>query len=197
MFNDAPHNDQRNLESARYREIVADEPDPLNQWDMFAVSSPGGAPASRLDERVIGLWRVESAFESLFIVGAAAVAIAFVWWAELSPFFSLLAGVIAVGLSALNTLYVPRRRWETWRYDIGESEVDIQQGFVTVSRTRVPMARIQHVDTRRGPLERRNGLATLVLYTAAGARSIPGLALPVAEQARDRIAALANVRDDV
>jgi len=67
----------------------------------------------------------------------------------------------------------------------------------TITRVRVPMARIQHVDIRRGPLERRYGLATVVLFTAAGAHAIPGLALEVADQLRDRIAALANTRDDV
>ena len=59
------------------------------------------------------------------------------------------------------------------------------------------MARIQHVDTTRSPLQRRYGLASVILYTAAGANEIPALADPVAESVRFRIAALANTRDDV
>jgi membrane protein YdbS with pleckstrin-like domain len=75
--------------------------------------------------------------------------------------------------------------------------VDIQRGVLTITRTRVPMTRIQHVDTRRGPLEQRFGLATVILYTAAGANEIPALDLAVADIVRDRIATLANTHDDV
>jgi uncharacterized protein len=146
---------------------------------------------------VIPIWQVESAIESTFLVGFATVGAGIAWWAGLPGWLVILAMIVIVALGVANVLAVPRRRYETWRYEIGEAEVDLQQGFVTVTRTRVPIARIQHVDTRRGPLERRRNLATLVLYTAAGARAIPGLELATAEQARDRIAALANVRDDV
>jgi membrane protein YdbS with pleckstrin-like domain len=59
------------------------------------------------------------------------------------------------------------------------------------------MARIQHVDTTTGPVERRLGLATVVLYTAAGASVIPALAQDEAAAVRERIAALANVHRDL
>ena len=32
--------------------------------------------------------------------------------------------------------------------------------------TRIPISRVQHLDLRRGPLERRAGLATLIVHTA-------------------------------
>ena len=87
--------------------------------------------------------------------------------------------------------------WRHWRYEIGEVEVDLQHGWLTITRTLIPMTRIQHVDTRRGPLQRRFGLASVILYTAAGASEIPALADAVADAARDRIAALANVQEDL
>ena len=49
--------------------------------------------------------------------------------------------------------------------EVRDGEVDLQRGVLVRTRTLIPMARIQHVDTRRGPLERRFGLATVVLYT--------------------------------
>jgi membrane protein YdbS with pleckstrin-like domain len=66
-----------------------------------------------------------------------------------------------------------------------------------IGRTLVPLARIQHVDTRSGPLQRRFGLATVVFYTAAGANSIPELSAPVAAEARDRIAELTREQDEL
>ena len=83
------------------------------------------------------------------------------------------------------------------RQALGEREIELRHGIWWQSWVRIPMMRIQHVDTRRGPLDRRYGLANLVLYTAAGSRQIPGLAIEVAEESRNRIAQLANVRDDV
>ena len=54
----------------------------------------------------------------------------------------------------------------------------------------IPLNRIQHVDTRQGPLERMLGLSRLLVFTAAGMSadgSIPGLASDVAESMRDEL----------
>jgi membrane protein YdbS with pleckstrin-like domain len=92
---------------------------------------------------------------------------------------------------------VPDLRWRRWRYEIREDEVDLQRGIVWVSRTLVPLARIQHVDTRHGPLQRRFALATVVFYTAAGPNQIPELSAPVAALVRDRIAELTREQDEL
>jgi len=134
-------------------------------------------------------------------VVAAAIASALAWPLlrfELLPRWvvALLWAVVVLG-AAVGIWPGPDLRWRRWRYEIGEAEVDLQSGWLTVTRTKIPMTRIQHVDTRRGPLQRRFGLASVVLYTAAGQNEIPALADDVADQARDRIASLANVAQDV
>ncbi len=73
----------------------------------------------------------------------------------------------------------------------------MQRGLVRVTRTLVPMARVQHVDTRRGPLQRRLGLSTVVFYTAAGPNEIPQLATGTAAEVRDRIAELTRTADEL
>jgi len=102
-----------------------------------------------------------------------------------------------VALLVLMVVVAPTLRWRRWRYEIRTDEVDLQRGIVWVARTLVPLARIQHVDTRSGPLQRRFGLATVVFYTAAGANQIPELSAPVAAGVRDRIAALTKDGLDV
>jgi hypothetical protein len=65
-------------------------------------------------------------------------------------------------------------------------------------RTVVPFGRVQHIDTTQGPIERRLGLATLILHTAgtrSAAVSLPGLREADAEQMRDRIRA--KIRQDL
>ncbi len=155
-------------------------------------------PSERLHVNARTIWRLGglitfSICSLIFLVGAG-VLIRFDlipwWWA--AP-----AGVLLAVPSLLGIYYVPELTWRTWRYEVGEDEVDLQSGVFTVTRTLIPMARIQHVDTRRGVLQRRFGLATVVLYTAAGSNEIPGLADPVAGEVRDRIAALANTHDDL
>ena len=113
----------------------------------------------------------------------------------------LLLGVLpllaALVLFVVLAAVVPDLRWRRWRYEIRDEEVDLQRGIIWVSRTLVPLARIQHVDTQSGPLQRRFGLATVVFYTAAGANQIPELSALVAAEVRDRIADLTREQDEL
>lgn len=115
----------------------------------------------------------------------------------MSFFLWVLPVFAAVILAVLLVVVVPDLRWRRWRYEIRDEEVDLESGIIWRVRTLVPLARIQHVDTRSGPLERRFGLATVVFYTAAGANEIPELALSLAAGVRDRIAELTREQDDL
>ena len=155
-------------------------------------------PSERLDPRAKRLWRLEGLITSVFlliptlgafllldrVVDAAALVRALPWlvWA-------LLVVLIAV--------ISPDLRWRRWRYEITDREVDLQRGLLYVTRTLVPLARVQHVDTQQGPLERSQGLSTVVFYTAAGPNRIPALATPRADEVRDRIAALTGTQDEL
>lgn len=155
-------------------------------------------PKHHLDPRAVRLWRLSGAVETAataVVAGAiAAVLIRF----DLLPRWLVGAGWTALVLVAASGIWpIPDLRWRRWRYEIGEAEVDTESGWLTVTRTKIPMTRIQHVDTRRGPLQRRFGLANVVLFTAAGQNEIPALADEVAAEARDRIAGLANLAEDV
>jgi uncharacterized protein len=155
-------------------------------------------PTERLDPRAKTLWRITGALGALPILAGAAVAS---WVLLRVAEVALLVGVlplIAVGvLLVISVGVTPGLRWRRWRYEIRENEVDLQRGIVWVSRTLVPLARIQHVDTQSGPLQRRFGLATVVFYTAAGANQIPELSAPVAAEVRDRIAELTREQDEL
>ena len=85
-------------------------------------------------------------------------------------------------------------RYRIWRYEIREDELYLERGVITRIKTVVPFVRIQHVDSRRGPLERLLTLATTVVYTA-GSRgadvTIPGLTPDRAESLQDDLKQLA------
>jgi membrane protein YdbS with pleckstrin-like domain len=63
----------------------------------------------------------------------------------------------------------------------------------------VPASRVQHLDLKRGPLQRRYGLATLVIHTAGtrhSAVAVSGLDAADAERLRDRLAHQVDDDDD-
>jgi uncharacterized protein len=155
-------------------------------------------PAERLDPRARTLWRITAALGALPLLAVGAS----VSWVSLRVVeLPLLLGVLpflaALALFAVLAGVMPDLRWRRWRYEIRDEEVDLQRGIVWVSRTLVPLARIQHVDTQSGPLQRRFGLATVVFYTAAGSNRIPELSTPAAAAVRDRIAELAREQDEL
>jgi len=85
-------------------------------------------------------------------------------------------------------------RYRRWSYEIREDALYLDRGVVTQVRTAVPLVRIQHVDSRRGPVERAVGLASCVVYTA-GSRGadvrIPGLTPEDADDLREELKRLA------
>jgi membrane protein YdbS with pleckstrin-like domain len=144
------------------------------------------APAAR------ALWRLEGIGSALvglvaagFLQGVVGGAWALAGWAA-----ALVAGAVAV-------VVVPELRWRRWRWEVREHEIDIRHGTLAVTRTLVPMLRVQHVDTTRGILQQWLGLATVVFHTAAGANEIPALTVAEAGHVRDRIAELARTADEL
>lgn len=164
---------------------------------MSAAESIPDAPADLLDPRVRTVWRLTALLTSVVVmVAALGVAMVLNWWG-VSPALLVPALVVLLSGCAATALWLPDLQYRRWRYALRAEEVELQRGIATITRTVIPMARVQHVDTRRGPLDRRFGLAGLVVYTAAGSSTIPGLAEATAGRLRDRIAALANTRDDL
>jgi uncharacterized protein len=157
-----------------------------------------GEPEERLDSRAIRLWRLTAALgmTPLVIGGGVAMQVLLrldqtpAWIALLPLLLAILLGIVTIGV-------VPPLRWRMWRYEIRPDEIDLQRGILWIERTLVPLARIQHVDTRQGPLQRRFGLSTVVFYTAAGPNQIPELSTPIAAEVRDRIAVLTGEQDEL
>jgi membrane protein YdbS with pleckstrin-like domain len=82
-----------------------------------------------------------------------------------------------------------RYRYTRWRLDA--DGFSLRRGRMWSSEVRVPVNRVQHLDLRRGPLERRWRLATLVIHTAGtrdSAVNVGGLAEGDAERLRDLLA---------
>ena len=155
-------------------------------------------PSERLDPRARVVWRISAALNMLpLLVGAGFATFALLNWADVSTPLAILPVFAVLALTVVSVFVAPGLRWRRWRYEIRPDEVDLQRGVWWVSRTLVPLARIQHVDTRQGPLQRRYGLSTVVFHTAAGPNQIPELSTPIAAGVRDRIADLTREQDEL
>lgn len=155
-------------------------------------------PSERLDPRAKVVWRLSGALNMLpLLAGGLFGSFVLTRWADAPFLLSMLPALGVLALFVLSVFVLPGLRWRRWRYEIRPDEVDLQRGVWWVSRTLVPLARIQHVDTQQGPLQRRYGLSTVVFHTAAGPNRIPELAAPVAAEVRDRIADLTREQDEL
>lgn len=86
-------------------------------------------------------------------------------------------------------LGVKRHQRTLWKLD--EHGFALRRGRWWQTESRVPISRVQHLDLKRGPLERAFKLATLVVHTAGtrmAAVSVSGLDGEDAERLRDRLA---------
>lgn len=103
----------------------------------------------------------------------------------------------AVAVLAFGGVVFPLLRWRTWRYEVRDEELDLLRGAVVVTRTLIPMTRVQHVDTTRNVIGDLFDLRSVAVHTAAGSNDIPALRPGEAAAIRDRIALLARRPDEL
>ncbi|MDQ1605249.1 MAG: uncharacterized protein QOE01_3094 [Actinomycetota bacterium] len=102
--------------------------------------------------------------------------------------------VLVVGLSLAAAVWawlVVGRSVRSWGYAERAEDLVVVRGILYRQLVVVPYGRMQFVDVKAGPLDRRFGLATVQLHTAAAATdaNIPGLGPIEAARLRDRLSA--------
>lgn len=158
--------------------------------DAPTPPEPTPEPARRLSPTARWLWRAQgliATVAALLLAGAVR---------DEAPGGSVWL-LLPVAAFAIGVVAVPELRWSRWRYEVRDEEIDLRHGTVTITRTLIPMLRVQHVDTTRGPLDQLLGLATVVVHTAAGRTTIPALDDEYAGRLRDQIATLARTADEL
>ena len=103
-------------------------------------------------------------------------------------------GGIAAGAGIILALAIiiiaPQRIYRRLRYGVGERMLQVVRGWLFHTDTIVPLARVQHLDVVRGPLDKLFGTSSLVVHTAGTHNSVvvvPGLAPARAAELRDII----------
>ncbi len=149
-----------------------------------------------LDPHAMTLWRLTIAAQGLGLVALAVVA-------EIGLDLPFRRGILAAPVAALalaTLILLPIRMYQAWKFALREDHFHLRRGVLFHTSSIIPYARIQHVDTRHGPLDRWLGLASLVIFTA-GTRvaivTVPALPADDAEELRDALAALSGSGDAV
>lgn len=145
-----------------------------------------------LHPRIRVIWLLQSALIAA-IVGIIVAAVDR-FFLDISTWLAVAAVLGVFAVAGTHSLL----RYRIWRYEIREDELYLERGVFTRVKTVVPFVRVQHVDSRRNPLERTTGLASTVVYTA-GSRgadvTIPGLTPEGAEDLQRRLRALATAAE--
>lgn len=155
-------------------------------------------PEQRIPRSAVNAWRISGMLGSL-IFWLAPLAI---WMLDTDKIIDLWVYVIIISIVLMLTLLfsflIPHFRWKRWRYDINEHEIDLQHGLIIIQRTLIPVNRVQHVDTRQGPILRNYHLSNVAISTAATTHQIPALTEENASEVRDKISRLAlKAKEDV
>ena len=155
---------------------------------MNAPAADLRPPRHRVSSRAVRYWTARAAG------GWAVVLVAQVVWLALSSSgrsWHVLALVSTLVLAVAHVTVMPRWRYAVHRWETAPGAVYTQSGWFDQERRIAPIARIQTVDTERGPLEQIFGLSNVTVTTAsaAGALEIKGLDREVADRLVDELTA--------
>lgn len=165
-------------------------------------------PGTRIHKNAVKAWRVNALLFGLFwfippvlyisIAIGQSLDSAAGWYAGINWLLFVALTFVSLLLYVFMGIFLPKLRWKRWKYDVSEIEVDMLRGIIIKKRTLVPINRVQHVDTRQGPVYRKFGLSSVTISTAATTHEIPALDDETADGLRNKISSLVrNVKEDV
>ena len=157
---------------------------------MSEPFDPPGEPWVRVSPRLSTLRRL-----LLLVVGAPAAVAAGVLLALMTRWLGIAVGLVGLVGVAWGWRIVGRAV-RAWGYAERAEDLLVTRGILNRQLVVVPYGRMQYVDVTAGPLDRRFGLSTVQLHTAAAATDarIPGLVPAEAARLRDRLAARGEAR---
>ena len=152
---------------------------------MSEPFDPPGEPWVRVSPKLATLRRL-----LLLLFGVPAAVAVGVLTGLWQAWLGVLVAVLGLALVGWGWVVVGRAV-RSWGYAERVDDLLVTRGILNRQLVVVPYGRMQYVDVTAGPLDRRFGLATVQLHTAAAATDaqIPGLVPAEAARLRDRLAA--------
>ncbi len=104
--------------------------------------------------------------------------------------------LVCLIITIVETVVFPKIKWERWSYKVSEHDINLSYGLWIRKQTLIPMVRVQHVDSKQGPLMHKFALASVTISTAAASHEIPALSAQIADNLREQISYLARVVEE-
>lgn len=155
-----------------------------------------GEPARRISEQALTVWKLRGVITSIISLLITIFIIVLIYFFDWPKWIAIVLSLLWVMESYFIIFFTPKLRWKIWRYEVREQEIEIQHGLWVITKTLIPMIRVQHVDYTQGPLLKKYHLATVQISTAATVHEIPALDEAEAEELRNVISKLARVADE-
>lgn len=153
-------------------------------------------PFHKLTPRAIRVWQWSNSVRSLFLFALPVAYAAIFGYSGYHQWTIIALGIIVVAIWLLSIFLMPYLSWKNWRYAIDENEIDLKRGVIFKIRTLIPLSRVQHVDTRQGPLLGSYNLASVTISTAATTHEIPALDEVLADRVRHQISTFARLAEE-
>jgi len=162
---------------------------------------PSGSHAfERLDSATPYLWLVGRAiFWAVVFTGVLIIGLIRILPDPSLRFYGLVGFCSLCALAGLHLIW-PFLSYRHWGFAIRRTDVLLKSGVVFKRLSAVPFARIQHVDSDAGPIERMFGVANLIIHTAgahAGSLTVPGLPNERAEALRDYLSQVGHTHANI
>lgn len=149
--------------------------DPVGEWKPLAASARNV---------YIGVAIIWTFLITLIPAGIFAIA------EDDSPLLYLAGALLLALVNSGFAAFIAFNRWRHTFWKLDAEALHVRRGKTWFKQLCVPRSRVQHLDFERGPLERRHGLATLVVHTAGSQNQAlrqSGLLLADAEYLRDTL----------
>ena len=148
----------------------------------------------QLDPRFVPLQQTTGWIFAI-VLATGSVVVLLITWAANRFSVPLLLGLAPLWLLVNGALATVFHRWPAVEYRhtfyrVDEHGIEIRRGVYWRVVINVPRSRVQHTDVSQGPLERRLGLGTLVIYTAGTDHAkvdLPGLDHSTALRIREHL----------
>jgi membrane protein YdbS with pleckstrin-like domain len=154
-------------------------------------------PQHKIDDSAVGAWQLANGLKTIVAGIILYVStVAFMGHLSLVQLILTLFGLLI--LATVYIMYVPIVRHRHWRYEVTGRQIELKYGILIIRRVLIPINRVQHVDTRQGPIYRWLDLASVTISSAATTHEIPALAEDTAQQLRNQIAeSIQQSKEDV
>ncbi|WP_125762997.1 PH domain-containing protein [Companilactobacillus hulinensis] len=150
----------------------------------------------KLPSSIKTIWRIHAVLEYVIfalIMGGVSFFRLVIPNAATGYFNIIFYTINVIGFIALiGSFFFVNYLWTFWTYYIDERQVELHKGYFFRKQVIIPIARVQNVTLKQGPILRSKDLQKIVIVTASGMSEIDGIMSEQADQLKETIMELAQ-----